>query len=1085
MRNAPRFLLCASILVASNLAVTAQAATFTVTIYDDVSDATPDGVCDSCSLREAIQEANALAGPDVINLPPGTYNMDIAGADEDLGLTGDLDITDDVTIIGIGTTRIESHVGRILHVHSGNVSITGLTLLQGDANNDQGSGSAGGAVYNAAGSTLTLNLFTMTQNQAQGGGGGIFNAGTLSLNGSTLTANNAVGSSRGGAVYNDGTMSVTNCTINANSSTDGGGGIYSGPGSILTLNNVTIADNASTGGIGGGGLNADSNNITTLSNSIIANNNASGANDDCEADLVSLGSNLVEDADGCLGLGAGDITLVDPLLGPLQNNGGRTFTRAPQAGSQALDAGATNGPCEAFDQRGLARPQGTDCDQGAYEEFPMCPVVTLAPMTLTDGQAGAFSAETISPMGGVEPYRFAVTAGALPDGLALDPVSGILSGVPTASGGNNFTVTAFDANHCPGSLAYSHSINSGPSCSPTAITLSPTTLPVAIPGQAYSQSLVATGGAAPHLYTVTHGTLPPGLALDPNTGMLSGTPTVSGTFVFVGTATDADTCTGSQGYALQVECSFTFSPADLTAATEGSPYTETLTISTGGTAPYAFAVVSGALPPGLGLAGTGMLSGTPTVPGTYLFLVEATDANFCTGTIGYILTVDPCIDFSTGSLPDGVVMSAYSASITATGGSGPVTFSVSSGTLPDGLTLDPSGLLSGSPTTPGVHLFTVTATDGSCSADRDYFIVIEPPGCPAITITPAMLPGDTTGSNYNQNLSASGGTGPFTFQVVAGDLPTGTMISSGGNLSGTLLASGFFAFTVSATDANMCTGTGSYTVLISPATCPALDLFPSALPDGARGVPYDQTILATGGIPAYTYAVTSGSLPPGLTLDGVNGVISGTPTALGDYDFTITVTDVTMCTAGFDYTMHVDHDLRGANCALFGDTFEDDLLAMDWSYLKPSWSESGGSLIGVSGKKAIAVASPAFAGCQTCEIETTMRTSKAGDTKIALLGWYVDSKNRMELSTNAAKNFWLLKQFVNGSVVAKAKGAKTLDPNVPYTVRIAFDGTQFDVYVDDMSTPLMSLVPARPVPAGTVGFQAKGTTGTFSYVCVN
>ena len=104
----------------------------------------------------------------MINLPPGTYNMDIAGADEDLGLTGDLDITDDVTIIGIGTTRIESHVGRILHVHSGNVSITGLTLLQGDANGDQGSGSAGGAVYNAAGSTLTLNLCTMTINQAQG-----------------------------------------------------------------------------------------------------------------------------------------------------------------------------------------------------------------------------------------------------------------------------------------------------------------------------------------------------------------------------------------------------------------------------------------------------------------------------------------------------------------------------------------------------------------------------------------------------------------------------------------------------------------------------------------------------------------------------------------------------------------------------------------------------------------------------------------------------------------------------------------------------------------------------------------------------
>ena len=120
-------------------------------------------------------------------------------------------------------------MGRILHVHSGNVSITGLTLTQGDGANDQNSNRAGGAIHNAAGSTLTLNQCTMSINQAQGGGGAIFNAGTLSLNGSTLTNNSAVGTSRGGAVYNLGTMSVTNCTLDGNSSTDGGGAIYAAP----------------------------------------------------------------------------------------------------------------------------------------------------------------------------------------------------------------------------------------------------------------------------------------------------------------------------------------------------------------------------------------------------------------------------------------------------------------------------------------------------------------------------------------------------------------------------------------------------------------------------------------------------------------------------------------------------------------------------------------------------------------------------------------------------------------------------------------------------------------------------------------
>src|SRR5262245_378838 len=244
----------------------AMAATFNVSTYADISDPTPDGTCATCSLREAIQEANALPGPDVINLPPGKYNLDIAGSDEDQCLTGDLDVTDDVTIIGIGTTMIESHVGRILHVHSGNVSITGLTLTQGDGANDQNSNRGGGAIHNAVGSTLTLNQCTMSTNQAQGGGGAIFNAGSLSLNGSTLTNNSAVGTSRGGAVYNLGTMSVTNCTFDENSSTDGGGAIYAAPGSILNLDNVTITGNASTGGVGGGAVKGAAGSTVNMAN---------------------------------------------------------------------------------------------------------------------------------------------------------------------------------------------------------------------------------------------------------------------------------------------------------------------------------------------------------------------------------------------------------------------------------------------------------------------------------------------------------------------------------------------------------------------------------------------------------------------------------------------------------------------------------------------------------------------------------------------------------------------------------------------------------------------------------------------------
>ena len=1083
MKRSLEAVLCV-VLACLGSAGAARGATFNVTTHADVSDPTPDGTCDSCSLREAIQEANALAGPDVINLPPGTYSMDIAGSDEDLGMTGDLDITDDVTIIGIGTTGIESHVGRIIHVLGGNVSITGLVLTQGDANNDPASGRAGGAIHNAAGSTLTLNQCTMTINQAQGGGGAIFNAGTLSLNDSTLTVNSAVGSSRGGAVYNVGTMTVTNCTLNGNSSTNGGGAVFVASAGVLNLNNVTLTDNASSGGVGGGGIKVEPGGTVHIANSIIANNNASGANDDCEGALTSLGSNLVEDSDGCTGLVAGDVTDVDPSLGPLQNNGGRTLTRAPLPGSPVLDTGGAAAACEARDQRGLVRPQGPACEEGAYEQFPSCPVLTLGPASLADGQDGVFYAQTIAPVGGVPPYRFSVTAGSLPDGLALDAVSGILSGVPTVSGGSGFTVTAFDANFCPGSLAYSLNLAGGPSCSPTDISLAPTQLPPATPGIAYAQTLVATGGAPPHLYTVTDGSLPPSLGLDVNTGTISGTPTVSGTFVFTATATDANTCTGNQGYALQVACLFTFAPASLASAPVGAPYMQALTIAAGGTQPYAFAVVSGALPPGFSLSGTGVLSGTPTAPGTYTFLVEATDANFCTGKIGYILVIDPCLVIAPTSVTNGVVGTAYSATLAATGGSGSATFSISAGALPPDLTLDPTGALAGTPTTPGTYLFTATATDGSCSVSRDYFLIVNPAGCPGITITPATLPGDTLGNNYNQNLTGSGGAPPYSFAVVSGTLPAGIDPGANGHLSGVSLVSGLFNFTMAAVDSNGCAGTQTYAILIVPSVCPALTLFPPVLPDGARGLAYEQTVLAAGGIPPYTYALTGGSLPPGLVFDPASRTISGTPTTLGDSTFTITVTDLAGCTGTVDYTMHISPDLRGANCALFGDTFEDDLLSQGWTYFKPTWSESGGNMIGSSGKKALAAATPGFAGCVNCAVETSMMTSHANDGKIALLGWFVDKKNFMELSATAKSNVWMLKQRVKGTIVAKVKAIKTIDANVPYTVKLVFDGVKFDVFVDDLDTPLMSLTPKGTVPAGTVGLQATATTGTFAYVCV-
>jgi Big-like domain-containing protein len=196
------------------------------------------------------------------------------------------------------------------------------------------------------------------------------------------------------------------------------------------------------------------------------------------------------------------------------------------------------------------------------------------------------------------------------------------------------------------------------------------------------------------------------------------------------------------------------------------------------------------------------------------------------------------------------------------------------------------------------------------------------------------------------------------------------------------------------------------------------------------------------------------------------------------------------------FTYHANDGLNDSNIAtvnltinetcLYCDDFNDGNLDPNWTYIKQSWSESNGSLIGTpTGRTAIAVATPIYAGCQTCTIETKMRTAGGTFDKVWILGWYVDKKNTMELLMKEESDRWILKQRTNGFVVAKAKGIKTINPNTDYAVRLTFDGISFQVFVDDFVTPLFSLTPQAIVPVGTVGFKVKNTIGSFDYVTVN
>ncbi len=525
--------------------------------------------------------------------------------------------------------------------------------------------------------------------------------------------------------------------------------------------------------------------------------------------------------------------------------------------------------------------------------------VTLPAATGTVGDVYNSGGFAVSISGGNPPYNN-FSASGLPDGLSMDS-AGVISGTPTAAGNATVVITATDSSGGNGSFTSTASANINIAV-PT-IVINPTTLSNAAIGVPYGATLSNTGGLAPVTFAVTAGSLPPGLTLATD-GTVSGTPTGGGTYNFTVTATDSATATGpysgARAYALTVDAAtITLSPAAgaLPGGTTGAAYSQSFS-ATGGTGPYSYAVVTGALPAGLTLNSTGVLSGTPTEGGSFTFAIEATDSSTGAGPYlrsqTYSLTIGaPTIAVAPSTLPDATTGIAYSEIVTASGGIGPYSYAITSGTLPTGLTLNTAGVLSGTPTAGGTFTFTVSATDSSAGTGpftgaQAYTFTV---AAPTIAVAPSTLPDTATGVAYNQTVTASGGIGPYSYSVTAGALPAGLTLSTAGVLTGTPTAGGTFNITITATDSS--TGAGPYTgaqAYTLTVTAPTIAVAPSSLPNAAIGVAYSETVTASGGIGPYSYSVTSGTLPAGLTLSTA-GVLTGTPTAGGTFNFTASATD--------------------------------------------------------------------------------------------------------------------------------------------------------------------------------------------------
>ncbi len=373
------------------------------------------------------------------------------------------------------------------------------------------------------------------------------------------------------------------------------------------------------------------------------------------------------------------------------------------------------------------------------------------------------------------------------------------------------------------------------------------------------------------------------------------------------TATSVADTTKSGSVTITVPATPSITTSTMTAGAVGTAYSLTLAAS-GGIAPYKWTLASGTLPTCLSLSTAGVISSaTPptaacagTYPGITFKVTDSGTPNPLTATSAAmtITITAPTLTFPT-ALAQATVGSAYTASAAATGALGTSTYSVASGALPTGLTLNANtGAITGTPMASGVGTSTlkVTVTDAFGDTATSGTLSLTVAAAPAITFGSTTLSDGTMSAAYTGTVAATGGAGTLTHTVSAGALPDGLQLSTAGAISGTPTKVGTFSFTAKAADAYGDSATQVYSLKIN---YPALTVTALTPPVGYVGSNYTSTTLAaTGGSNSgYTWAVSTGSaLPAGLSLSSA-GVITGNPTTTGTTTTSVTVTDSASNTA--------------------------------------------------------------------------------------------------------------------------------------------------------------------------------------------
>lgn len=553
--------------------------------------------------------------------------------------------------------------------------------------------------------------------------------------------------------------------------------------------------------------------------------------------------------------------------------------------------------------------------QGTVRDIPESITVSAYVPPSLSGTLAEFSNRTVpyssgfTASGGTAPYTWSIASGTLPTGLTINASTGVISGTPSDTSYTDRSITVRVVDAAGSSAQRTQTIRYADILALTG------TLNAGVQSTAYSDGFDRSGGHSPFTFSITSGSLPSGLSLNSTTGVITGTPTATSSTALTIRVTDASGATASASGTLTISSAYV--PIDITGSVTNnsqnvevlSSFSITPTYSgvsvTGGSGSitYSWAHISGSTaisagsPSSLATSFVGTVSPGSTISAA--FRVTATDG-ISSDTLDVTISVTNTyvtMTLDASSLPRATRTAPYGVTVVRNGGRSPYTFSVISGTLPTGITLNSStGQLSGTPsdTSYTTRLLTFRVTDSlGATADASGSIIYRNFPSFGLSGVPAMRtrPYETT------SIPGSGGHDPATFTLVSGSLPTGITFSGTGSasFSGTpaSTAYGSYPITVRLTDA-------AGNITDRSATIEYADNLAIAgtFPAGSAGAAYSSTALsASGGFGSNVWSVASGSLPSGLSLNSSTGALTGTPSASGTFNFTVRVTDAQGFTA--------------------------------------------------------------------------------------------------------------------------------------------------------------------------------------------